>query len=150
MEQKVNKILRSITPTKKEQLAAQRKVQLSLVDDLRKAIDELDIMVGIYRDAKNYDDVIQSEVNIAFEALYKLKPDMKAHHQEVMDNYEDLLSAYEEVERLQEEAKELADQLGVDIQEVEDADISLGDGIEYLAFAEKDYDPSNAEFLENL
>lgn len=150
MEQKVNKILRSITPTKKEQLAAQRKVQLSLVDDLRKAIEELDIMVGIYRDARNYDASIQSEVETALDALYRLKPDMKGHHQEIMDNYQDLLGAYEEVERLQEEAKVLADQLGVDIQEVEDADISLGDGIEALAFAEKDYDPSNAEFLENL
>lgn len=150
MENKVNKILKSITPTKKEQLASQRKVKLSLVDDLREAIDELDNMSDIYTEARNRDASLQSEVETALDALYKLKPEMKDHHQEVMDNYQDLLNAYEEVERLKAEAEDLAEQLGVDIQEVDDAQTALEFGLEALSFAEKDYDPSNAEFLENL
>ena len=150
MEQKVNKILRSITPTKIERLAAQRKVQLSLVDDLQNAMDTLANMVDIYRDARNRDASLQSDIDQAYNNLFSYKVEMREHHQEVMDNYQDLLDAYEEVERIQEDAKVLADQLGVDIQEVEDADIILGDGLEALAFVEKDYDPSNAELLENL
>ena len=42
MENKVNKILSSIAPTRREKLSKQREVKLALMDDLREHTNQLE------------------------------------------------------------------------------------------------------------
>ena len=66
MEKKVSKILKEIQPSKREQFAAQRKLQLTIVDDLKNAIDDLDNMVDIYTKAEARDMGLQAEIDEAY------------------------------------------------------------------------------------
>lgn len=150
MEKKVSKILKEIQPSKREQFAAQRKLQLTIVDDLKNAIDDLDNMVDIYNKAEARDAELQSDIDEAYNTLFSYKQMIRAHHQEVTDNYDDLYEAHQRVNALISSARDLADQLGVEIQEIEDADASLEQSALALRFAEIEYDPSNFELLENL
>lgn len=150
MEKKVSKILKEIQPSKREQFAAQRKLQLTIVDDLKNAIDDLDNMVDIYTKAEARDMGLQAEIDEAYNKLFSYKQEIRAHHQEVMDNYDDLYEAHQRVNALISSARDLADQLGVEIQEIDDADITLDLSAQALRFAEVDYDPSNFKLLEDL
>ena len=143
MEKKVSKILKEIQPSKREQFAAQRKLQLTIVDDLKNAIDDLDNMVDIYTKAEARDMGLQAEIDEAYNKLFSYKQEIRAHHQEVTDNYDDLYEAHQRVNALISSARDLAEQLGVEIQEIDDADITLDLGAQALRFAEVDYDPSN-------
>ena len=150
MEKKVSKILKEIQPSKREQFAAQRKLQLTIVDDLKNAIDDLDNMVDIYTKAEARDMGLQAEIDEAYYKLFSYKQEIRAHHQEVTDNYDDLYEAHQRVNALISSARDLAEQLGVEIQEIDDADITLDLGAQALRFAEVDYDPSNFKLLEDL
>lgn len=150
MEKKVSKILKEIQPSKREQFAAQRKLQLTIVDDLKNAIDDLDNMVDIYTKAEARDMGLQAQIDEAYNKLFSYKQEIRAHHQEVMDNYDDLYEAHQRVNALISSARDLADQLGVEIQEIDDADITLDLSAQALRFAEVDYDPSNFKLLEDL
>lgn len=150
MEKKVSKILKEIQPSKREQFAAQRKLQLTIVDDLKNAIDDLDNMVDIYTKAEARDMGLQAEIDEAYNKLFSYKQEIRAHHQEVTDNYDDLYEAHQRVNALISSARDLAEQLGVEIQEIDDADITLDLGAQALRFAEVDYDPSNFKLLEDL
>ena len=150
MEKKVSKILKEIQPSKRVQFAAQRKLQLTIVDDLKNAIDDLDNMVDIYTKAEARDMGLQAEIDEAYNKPFSYKQEIRAHHQEVTDNYDDLYEAHQRVNALISSARDLAEQLGVEIQEIDDADITLDLGAQALRFAEVDYDPSNFKLLEDL
>ena len=90
------------------------------------------------------------DIGEAYNKLFSYKQEIRAHHQEVTDNYDDLYEAHQRVNALISSARDLAEQLGVEIQEIDDADITLDLGAQALRFAEVDYDPSNFKLLEDL
>ena len=74
MEKKVNKILNSIKPTRREKLSKQREVRLSLIDDLKEHTETLeDLEYGesfetIDSVAKELGDALQNAKNL--DSLY--------------------------------------------------------------------------------
>jgi len=76
MENKVNKILNSIAPTRREKLSKQREVKLALLDDLREHTNQLEDLeyMSSYSDISQLSDQLNRAMNEVRSIAEQLKP----------------------------------------------------------------------------
>lgn len=101
MENKVNKILSSIAPTRREKLSKQREVKLALMDDLREHTNELeeleyaerfDVIDSIYEKLEN---AISEARRLAAELEPMIEPFTQKDYDTLIDQAERDIDKYE-------------------------------------------------------
>ena len=101
MENKVNKILNSIAPTRREKLSKQREVKLALMDDLREHTNQLeeleyaerfDVIDGIYT---KLEDAISEARRLAAELEPMVEMFAERDYDSMVDQAERDIDKYE-------------------------------------------------------
>lgn len=94
MENKVNKILSSIAPTRREKLSKQREVKLALMDDLREHTNQLEELE--YGDGYEALQRIAEDLNSAINDVKRLAAELEPQVQPFADNdYDSMVSKAE-------------------------------------------------------
>jgi hypothetical protein len=113
MENKVNKILNSIKPTRREKLSKQREVKLALIDDLREhtnQLEDLEYMNG-YDEISGLSDQLSRALNEVRSLAEQLKPMIEPYAEN------DYASMVDQAERDIDKYESAIEDLGIPMDE---------------------------------